>query len=73
MAGWVMADCDCVLDHSHTLGDSLLLCAVRKAAYVHGVDGRDVPNWLDHHACVAGARLLWMDHTYWPVDTTVWV
>lgn len=64
---------DRVLGHSPALGDSLLLRSVRKAAHVYGVDGSDVPNWLDCHASVAGTRLLWMDHAYWAADAAFWV
>ena len=62
---------DRVLDHSLTLGDSISLRAVRQAADVHGVDGRDVPNRLDHLACFTGARIFRMGDTHRPANATV--
>ena len=61
----------CVLDHSPALGNSVSLRAVCKAANVHGVDGCDVPDRLDHLARIAGARIFRMGHARRSADATV--
>lgn len=68
-----MDDRDCLLDHSVTRGNSLLLRSVRKAANVYGVSDRNVPNCLDYHTFAAGSRLLRVDYTCRPVNAIVWV
>ncbi len=66
-----MDDRGCVLDHGLTLGNSVSLLAVCKAANVHGVDGCDVPNRLGHLARFAGARIFRMGDTHRPADAIV--
>lgn len=66
-----MDDCDRVMGRRLASGGRVLVRAVCKAADVHGADGRDVPNRLDHLARIAGARLLRMDHACRPANATV--
>ena len=61
----------CVLDHSPTLGNSVSLRAVCKAANIHVVDDCDVPNRLGHLARIAGARIFRMGDTHRPADAIV--
>ncbi len=61
----------CVLDHSPTLGNSISLRTVCKAANIHDVDDCDVPDRLGHLARIAGARVFRMGDTHRSADATV--